>query len=169
MRTRYRLCPNCNGTKICNICHGTGICSICNGQGGIISAGYGNYYPCYSCQSSERCMLCHGRRECSACANQEYPGYAIGSTTTIAPDGTTTRDNVNYNNYDGSRSNHSSNSNTGKGCSKCGGTGVSKTPNSGGSRGNWVAYYNTSGAKCPYCSKYTSHYHDRCASCNVPR
>lgn len=55
-----------------------------------------------------------------------------------------------------------------KGCRSCGGTGVSKTPNSGGSRTNWVAYYNTSGNKCPYCDGYSEHFHDRCSSCNVP-
>ncbi|MCM1520924.1 MAG: hypothetical protein NC098_09075 [Lachnoclostridium sp.] len=54
-------------------------------------------------------------------------------------------------------------------CSSCGGTGVSKTPNTGGSRSNWVAYYNPNGTKCPYCKRYTSHFHDRCARCNVPR
>ncbi len=169
MRTRYRFCPNCNGTQVCGNCRGTGMCPICNGQGGIISAGYGNYYPCYSCQSSGRCMFCHGNRVCSTCKGSEYPGYVIGSTSTIAPDGTTTRDNANYNDYDsGSRDRGNSNS-SGKGCSKCGGTGVSKTPNSGGSRGSWVAYYNSAGTKCPYCGGYTSHYHDRCANCNVPR
>lgn len=54
-------------------------------------------------------------------------------------------------------------------CSSCGGTGVNKTPNSGGSRTNWVAYYNQSGTKCTYCGSYSSHFHDRCARCNVPR
>ncbi len=171
MRTRYRICPSCNGTKICGSCHGTGMCSICHGQGGIISAGYGNYYPCYVCQTSGRCMLCKGNRVCSTCANQEYPGYAIGSISTIAPDGTTTHDTANYNDYDSSsrRNNSGGNSNTVKGCSQCGGTGVSKTPNSGGSLSSWVAYYNSSGTKCPYCGAYTSHYHDRCSNCNVPR
>lgn len=53
-------------------------------------------------------------------------------------------------------------------CRICGGTGVSKTPNSGGSRSSWVAYYNSAGNKCPYCGGYTSHYHDRCSHCNVP-
>ncbi len=54
-------------------------------------------------------------------------------------------------------------------CSSCGGTGVSPTPNSGGSLSSWVAYYNTQGIKCPYCGSYSGHYHDRCSSCNVPR
>lgn len=53
-------------------------------------------------------------------------------------------------------------------CSSCGGTGVNKTPNSGGSRTNWVAYYNSPGNECPYCRGYTGHYHDKCARCNVP-
>lgn len=53
-------------------------------------------------------------------------------------------------------------------CRICGGTGVSKTPNTGGSRTSWVAYYNSAGNKCPYCGGYTSHFHDKCAHCNVP-
>lgn len=55
------------------------------------------------------------------------------------------------------------------GCSSCGGTGVDPTPNSGGSRTSWVAYYNTQGNRCPYCGRVTQHFHDRCSSCNVPR
>lgn len=54
-------------------------------------------------------------------------------------------------------------------CSSCGGTGVSPTPNSGGSRSSWVAHYNSQGNKCPYCGSYTKHFHDKCSSCNVPR
>lgn len=53
-----------NGNKLvstyttCTLCYGTGRCNICNGQGGIISAGYGNYYPCNACGQSGRCQLC---------------------------------------------------------------------------------------------------------------
>lgn len=54
-------------------------------------------------------------------------------------------------------------------CSYCNGTGVNKSPNTGGSRTNWVAYYNHRGDKCPYCGGYTSHFHDKCSHCNVPR
>lgn len=54
-------------------------------------------------------------------------------------------------------------------CSNCGGTGVSPTPNSGGSLSSWVAHYNSQGNKCPYCGSYTKHFHDKCSSCNVPR
>lgn len=53
-------------------------------------------------------------------------------------------------------------------CSSCGGTGVSKIANTGGSLHNWVAYYNSSGTKCPYCNSYSKHFHDKCSSCNVP-
>lgn len=53
-------------------------------------------------------------------------------------------------------------------CRSCNGTGVNKTPNSGGSRSSWVAYYNSRGSECPYCGSYTDHYHDKCSSCNVP-
>lgn len=53
-------------------------------------------------------------------------------------------------------------------CSSCGGTGVSKTPNTGGSRTSWVAYYNPKGNKCPHCGGYAEHFHDKCSRCNVP-
>lgn len=66
--------------------------------------------------------------------------------------------------YGGSSSSSSSGT-----CRSCGGTGVSKTPNTGGSRSTWVAYYNSSGTHCPYCNGYSAHFHNRCASCNVPR
>lgn len=58
---------------------------------------------------------------------------------------------------------------SGGACSNCGGTGVSPTPNSGGSRSSWVAHYNSKGNRCQYCGSYTQHYHDKCSSCNIPR
>lgn len=60
-----------------------------------------------------------------------------------------------------------SNRNENQECRICGGTGVSKRPNTGGSRTSWVAYYNNQGNKCPYCGGYTSHFHDKCEHCNV--
>lgn len=63
----------------------------------------------------------------------------------------------------------SSNNHNNGTCRSCGGTGVNRTPNTGGSRTSWVAHYNSQGNKCPYCGNYSSHFHDRCASCNVPR
>lgn len=69
-----------------------------------------------------------------------------------------------------SSSDRSSRSNrNNRACSSCGGTGVSPTPNSGGSLSSWVAHYNSQGNKCPYCGSYTKHFHDKCSSCNVPR
>ena len=76
-----------------------------------------------------------------------------------------------WGNSSSSRSSSSSKSsnNRNHSCSNCGGTGVDPTPNSGGSLHNWVAHYNSSGTKCRYCGRYTKHYHDKCASCNVPK
>lgn len=54
-------------------------------------------------------------------------------------------------------------------CTSCDGTGISKTPNTGGGVASWVAYYNSEGTRCPYCSRYSRHFHNRCSSCNVPR
>lgn len=64
----------------------------------------------------------------------------------------------------GTSSQHNSN----KVCQSCGGTGVSKTPNSGGSLTSWIAYYNSQGNQCPYCGGYTEHFHNKCSSCNIP-
>lgn len=69
----------------------------------------------------------------------------------------------------GGSSYDSSDRSSSRSCSSCGGTGVSKTPNTGGSRTNWVAHYNSQGEKCQYCGGYSAHFHDRCARCNVPR
>lgn len=73
-------------------------------------------------------------------------------------------------NWDSGSSSSSSSSSSNSGvCSSCGGTGVSPTPNSGGSLASWVAHYNSQGNRCHYCGRYTQHFHDRCSSCNVPR
>ena len=53
-------------------------------------------------------------------------------------------------------------------CSNCNGTGVDPSPNTGGSAVGWVAYYNRPKSKCPYCNRYSSHFHDKCARCNTP-
>jgi len=68
----------------------------------------------------------------------------------------------------GSSYNSERDSNNGT-CRSCGGTGVCKTPNSGGSLSSWVAHYNSRGNKCPYCGSYSQHFHDKCSSCNVPK
>lgn len=168
-RTRYRICPNCRGALSCPTCHGTGRCSICGGNGGIITPGYGNYLPCALCSATGVCSLCKGSGKCM-CVSFGYPGYVIGSSSTIMADGSVFSDHADYNNSSSSSSSSSSSrsSSTKKYCSTCGGTGVSPTPNSGGGLQSWIAYYNSSGTKCTYCGRYTAHYHNRCESCNAP-
>ena len=169
-RTRYRLCPNCRGGGMCAACIGTGYCGICQGRGGIISAGYGNYYPCAMCMQTGLCQQCKGSRKCMCTTLGNYPGYVIGGTSTIYPDGSTVSNKADYNNSSSSSSSSSkSNSSSSRaGCTKCGGTGVNPTQSSGGGLQSWVAYYNTSGNKCPYCANYNSHFHEKCPRCNVP-
>lgn len=169
-RTIYRACSACLGSTLCGACKGTKICNICQGKGGIVTAGYGNYIPCSLCGMTGKCNLCKGSGKC-LCTQYEYPGYMPGSTIVVGPDG-----QVIYNSRDSdpspsttpSSTPSSKPSSTGS-CYKCHGTGVNPNSNSGGSLAAWVAYYNSDGTKCPYCSKYTSHYHDRCEHCNVPR
>ena len=74
--------------------------------------------------------------------------------------------NSNSGRYSQERTRHS---NRNSRCSSCGGTGVNPAPNSGGSLVSWVAHYNRRGVECRYCGRYSEHYHDRCASCNVPK
>lgn len=75
----------------------------------------------------------------------------------------------NFNNGNSNRSNSNRNNNSTRTCTTCGGTGVDPRPNTGGGSSTWVKYYNNSGNRCPYCRRYDGHFHDRCASCNVPR
>lgn len=63
----------------------------------------------------------------------------------------------------GSSSNRSTRGNST--CSFCGGSGVDRSSNTGGSLTSWVKYYNNSGRKCPYCGGYTEHFHDKCPHC----
>ena len=53
-------------------------------------------------------------------------------------------------------------------CSLCNGTKVDPTPHTGDSMQKWIIYYNHEDTKCPYCGKYTAHFHNRCKRCNVP-
>ncbi len=69
--------------------------------------------------------------------------------------------------WEGSSSSGSSShySNSSSSCTNCGGTGINKTPNTGGSVTSWIKYYNHKGDKCPYCGRYSEHFHDKCAHC----
>jgi len=172
-RTIYRLCSACRGTTLCGNCYGTARCTLCNGQGYIITAGYGTYLPCAACGQSGRCMVCGGTGRC-VCTQYEYPGYMPGSTIVVGVDGQVIS-NINYgsgssgssSSGSSSRSSSGSSKRSGVGCSQCNYTGVDPSP-SGGNLTSWVAYYNSSGNKCPYCGHYDSHQHARCAHCNVP-
>lgn len=172
MRTRYRLCPNCRGAKSCASCYGRGVCAICSGRGGIVSAGYGNYYPCGMCGGTGRCNLCAGTGRCG-CTKLDYPGYAIGSTTTIAPNGAVTRDNAEYNNYNSSRKSNSNSGRTPSGtCPNCHGDRVESNPmyendpsGAGVQAVGQIGYTNHRGTKCRYCGKYSWHIHLKCYKC----
>lgn len=157
-----------NGNKIvatygpCSLCGGSQLCGICHGRGGIVTAGYGTWIPCASCGQSGKCNFCRNTGGYALSGSHLYD--ANGKEIYVAPVGgggvpsvTTT-----------SPSNNNRRSNNSGICSSCGGTGVNRTPNSGGSRGSWVAYYNSAGTTCPYCSKVDSHFHDRCSRCNIP-
>lgn len=173
-KTLYKQCFACKGTAHCGACYGSGRCATCHGAGGIVSAGYGNYYPCTMCGQTGMCNLCKGKGKC-VCGNSEFPGYVPGATTLYGSDGRILT-HSSFGSGGGSSSDSSSGSSSGSSssslrttCNVCGGTGISPTPNNGGSRTSWVAYYNSQGTKCPHCGGLTSHYHDRCAHCNVPR
>lgn len=169
-RTTYYPCTSCRGSRLCQSCRGTRRCGICNGQGGIISAGMGNYYPCYSCNSTGFCSLCKGSGSC-ICTNYEYPGYMPWSGDTYYKGQSLGHDK--YYDSKGSSSDDKPTqrrSSTTKGCSRCK-NGVNPYPQSVQPSSSWIGHYNTSGVKCPYCDNYntSSHWHEKCSSCNVPR
>lgn len=169
-KTLYATCMACRGSSACGNCHGTATCTICRGRGGITTAGYGRFIPCTACSQSGRCRVCKGSGRC-VCSSSDFPGYVAGANTLYAADGrilSTNSFRVGDDSSDSSEPSHSSSSSSSRGsCSNCGGTGVDPTP--GGGLASWAAYYNSEGSKCPYCGRYTSHMHDKCASCNVPR
>lgn len=187
-RVRYRQCPNCRTSCICDGCSGTGRCGICKGQGGIITSGYGRYIPCGLCQSSGVCNLCKGsgRCMCTNPKNSKYPGYVIGSTSLITPDGTTIRNSGGYNGRDdkftitppgGTTTTYDDNSSSGSSssrrrssgsCSKCGGTGFDSSGvqyAAASAHGVRPPYHSKLGDRCPYCSSVADHYHVPCARC----
>ncbi len=167
LRTRYRTCPNCRGTKLCGSCNGTRICAICRGQGGIVSAGYGTFIPCAMCNRTGQCHLCGGSGSCM-CNKGEYPGYVIGSTSTIAPDGTATRSTADYGNHSSSSSSSSSSNKSKSTCPDCGGTRLwkhGKQPEYARPTSQLTGVYHSAGSKCQYCGHYDEHWHSKCATC----
>lgn len=168
MRTRtvFTRCPACHGTTSCANCYGTAACTICNGMGGTMAAGY-YYLPCSACGQTGRCAVCHGTGKC-ICNQYDYPGYAPGSTLVLDANGNVVHNTGNYSGGGGGSSSSRSSSRSSGGCSRCNGTGVDPSQSSGGNLSSWVAHYNATGEKCPYCNKYNEHWHTRCPSCNVP-
>lgn len=171
-KTLYGICTACRGTASCGGCYGTATCSICQGRGGIITSGYGRYIPCAACYQTGKCQICKGSGKC-VCASGHFPGYIPGANTLYGADGriiSTNSFTSGGGSSSGSSSSSRSRSSSSRGsCSRCGGTGIDPSPNSGGGLSSWMAYHNNEGNKCPYCGHYTSHNHDRCSSCNVPR
>ena len=171
-KTLYGRCIACRGSALCGSCYGNGICNICNGNGGIITSGYGNYLACTACYQTGKCNLCKGTGKC-VCSNYEFPGYTPGSNALYSADGTIIS-TTSYRSGGGSTSRSSSSSSSSSGssrssCSRCGGTGVDPSIRASGGLSAWIAYHNSQGTKCPYCGAYSSHGHDKCSSCNVPR
>lgn len=156
-----------NGNKIvavygaCQSCFGTQTCQLCYGQGGIITAGYGNYIACVHCGQTGKCPQCRA-----------LGGYTLHGSHLYGPDGREIYvGSVGVSSSSSSSPSSSSSRGTSSAgvCSRCHGTGVNPSRNSGGSLQSWVAYYNPSGTQCRYCGGYSEHYHDKCSSCNVPR
>lgn len=171
-RTIWQTCSVCRGSTLCANCHGTRICSLCSGRGGIVTAGYGTYIPCSLCGQSGRCSICHGTGKCF-CADSDYPGYMLGSTVIVGPDG-----RVIYNSRDYDKgsfsSDGSSSASSGGTCPKCGGLGVDTFPmyenDPSGAAVNVIAahelgYQHINHSKCRYCGKYNYHVHLKCYKC----
>ncbi|MCM1504672.1 MAG: hypothetical protein NC127_05700 [Muribaculum sp.] len=155
-----------NGGKVvavygaCQACFGTTQCQMCHGYGGTVTAGYGTYIPCVYCDQSGKCPQC---RYSNGIVLRASHMYDSNGREIYMPSGS-------YSASSGSSSYSSGHNHSSSGtCSKCGGSGINPTPNSGGSMQSWVAHYNSEGTKCFVCGRYSAHYHDKCSSCNVPR
>ena len=157
IRARFRPCLNCKATVKCGICYGTGRCSLCSGRGAYLDR------ICASCRGTRTCAMCSGTGKCR-CSTTDYPGYVLGSMTTVNADGSTSRERFDY----GSGGSSSQQSSSKGACTACGGTGVDPNPSHGGSLASWIAYTNGSGDICPYCHYADLHQHTKCARCNVP-
>lgn len=174
-RTRYRLCPNCNGSTKCNMCLlNAGNCPFCEGKGYIVSAGYGTRIPCYNCMGKTgACALCGGTGECGACTGNgnEYPGYVIAATTFLDASGNvTSKEKVDYNGYGNDDNDRNGNRrNSGKQtCPDCGGTRLyhgGTSPEYAQPRSELVGVYHPSGSRCPHCNRYDEHWHSKCPTC----
>ncbi|MCM1347876.1 MAG: hypothetical protein NC338_00570 [Firmicutes bacterium] len=166
--TNYGKCISCQGTASCGLCHGTRTCNICYGRGGIVSAGYGTFYPCASCSGTGRCSVCNGSGQC-VCSNSAYPGYAAIGTLYYDSNGKP----INYSSFRVNTLDDSDNKNTNRNkskstCPDCGGTRLWRRgaePEYGRPRSDLVGVYNARGERCQHCGKYTEHWHSKCTTC----
>ncbi len=165
-RIRYGLCKSCRGTKACSLCYSTGLCNVCGGQGGIISAGYGNYYPCQLCGGTGLCSSCKGTKQCyCTTGDNEYPGHELKGFSFIAPGGTViTREDF----YKQQREDDDEYRKNKTVCPDCGGTRLwqrGRTPEYAQPVSDLVGVYNPAGTICEHCGYSSAHWHSKCATC----
>lgn len=163
-RVYYVPCISCRGTKACGACSGTRACNVCGGRGGIVSAGYGNFYPCQLCRGTGRCSLCGGTGGC-VCNKFDHPGYSVSNSALMDPNGRT----VSSQKYNLVEAEQRHRTNPGKKvCPDCKGTGMwryGQHPEYGMPTVELIAHYNPNGTKCRYCGYLDKHWHSRCTTC----
>lgn len=157
----------CYSKTPCIYCHGTKMCGSC-GYASMVQSVVSYQFICPMCGGSRMCLKCQGKgySESWSYFDRNGEGYGMNDQGGFSTTGSVQAARS-QRSSSSSGSSSSSSRRTGS-CSRCHGTKIDPTPNSGGSLSSFVGYYNSSGDRCPYCNSYTSHYHDRCHSCNVP-
>ena len=152
----------------CVYCHGTKMCSTCV-YSSMVQSAVSYTFICPMCGGTRMCLKCQGKgyTESWGFIDSNGVGFSASDQGNIVTTGDVQAAKSQRSSSSSSSSRGSSRSSGS--CSRCHGKGIDPTPNSGGSLSSFVGYYNSAGDRCPYCSNnYTSHYHDRCHSCNVP-
>ena len=173
-----------SGNRECESCKGSGVCTVCKGRGfqsEFYLMGALHRMPCMLCGGSGRCPACKGSGVMNAMRDAEYEAEAEAARQYSAEmrrqREQTENDRQSIQNQ---RSKEYEREAAKKGqlyfreeCPKCNHTGVNpayygegKTHSS--SKTSWLAYINEVGTKCPYCGRYTRHFHDKCSGCNAP-
>ena len=155
----------------CVYCHGSGQCSGCM-YAAMVQSAVSYVFICPMCAGTRVCNKCRGKCFTESWGyvdrfNNGYMANDQGSVITSA-DVQAAKSMRSSSSSSSTSKSSSSSSRSGGTCSRCHGTRIDPMPNSGGSMQSWVGYYNSEGVRCTYCGKYTSHFHDRCHSCNVP-
>jgi len=152
----------------CVYCHGTKMCGACV-YSSMVQSVVSYTFICPMCGGSRMCLKCQGKgyTESWGYIDSNGVGFSASDQGTIVTSGDVQAAKSQRSSSSSSSSRGSSRSSGS--CSRCNGTRIDPSPNSGGSLSSFVGYYNSAGDRCPYCTNnYTSHYHDRCHSCNVP-